>query len=120
MPMHARAILIRREWNVGENSTQVSWPVSFLIAATVSATRYARERCNLARKMSRISSSGGIVIRGIPTVEKAREDGGKRKKNLNSCLVSMALAYLGTRLKKGELSAEQTSGLIMGLTHLVT
>ena len=55
MPMHARAILMRREWNVEENSTQVSRPDSFYIAATISVMRYARERYSLARKISKIS-----------------------------------------------------------------
>ena len=39
VPIHARAILIRREWNIGENSIQVSWPDTFFIAATVSEMR---------------------------------------------------------------------------------
>ena len=61
VPMHARAILIRCEWNAGENSIQVSWPDSFFIAATVSETRYAHERYNLARKVSSISSNRSSI-----------------------------------------------------------
>lgn len=56
VPMHARAILMRREWNVGANSTHVSRPVSFFIAAVVSEMRWARERYSLVRNIFRISS----------------------------------------------------------------